>query len=167
MTGHDGTADRSRQPNAQGPRDYRKAFGRTLVADSQTEARALLAEQPDAIVIVRRGRPRAVVFMCPDSCGDIVVVNVDDGVGKAWRLREGEDGDVTLMPSVWRSTGCCAHFIIWKSRVWWCRFFDEPENTSSAGSADQDWPAEMDSELLSEWRRIRAERSRSREHHEP
>jgi hypothetical protein len=165
MTGPDETGERRPRPDAPDSRDYRRAFGPTLTAGSHTEARALLAEHPDHVVVLRRGRPRAVLFRCPDNCGDLVVVNVDPDAGRAWRLREGENGDVTLMPSVWRSTGCHAHFIVWRSRISWCRFVDDLEVDDAGGDeshADDQWVAEMDAELRDEWRRIRTEWSRRR-----
>ncbi len=30
------------------------------------------------------------------------------------------DGAATLLPSVWRTTGCKSHFIIYKGRLIWC-----------------------------------------------
>lgn len=151
---HDNTPSR--------PAVYRHAFGATVTVETQADARAVLAHKSDALVVVRRHRPRAVLFNCPDGCGDVLVINVDPTAGQAWRLREDESGRVTLMPSVWRSSGCFAHFILWQSRVWWCRFFDDEDDdaTRNGDSEDSLWPAEMDAELRDEWRRIRAERRR-------
>lgn len=163
MMGADEAGEHRLRPAIPDSRDYRRAFGPTLTAGSHTEARALLAEYPDHLVIVRRGCPRAVVFMCPDHCGVLVVVNVDPAAGRAWRLREWGEGEVTLLPSVWRSTGCQAHFIVWRSRISWCRFVNDGEVDDAGGDesrADEQWPAEMYAELREEWRRIRAEWSR-------
>lgn len=143
------------------PALYRLAFGSTLTVETQADARATLAGAPDAVVVVRRHRARAVLFKCPDGCGDVLVINVDASAGRAWRLREEENGSVTLMPSVWRSSGCCAHFILWRSRVWWCRYFDDDgseDEMRDRDSVEELWPAEMDAELRDEWRRIRAVR---------
>lgn len=132
-----------------------------MTVETQGDARAALAGRPDALVVVRRHWTRAVLFNCPDGCGDVLVINVDPSAGQAWRLREDEGGGITLMPSVWRSSGCYAHFILWRSRVWWCRYFDDDSRDDilrDRDSAEEPWPAEMDVELRDEWRRVRAER---------
>lgn len=74
---------------------------------------------PGDYVLVIRGLPRSIIMVCPDGCGENITVNLDPRTGKAWRKYEtGEQ--LTLYPSVWRDTGCRAHFIIWKSRIIWC-----------------------------------------------
>ncbi len=35
-----------------------------------------------------------------------------------------EGQTVSLYPSVWRHTGCKSHFIIWRSRIYWCDWDD-------------------------------------------
>lgn len=55
---------------------------------------------------------------CPDGCGSILTVNLDPRAGKAWRLYD--RGNKTLFPSVWRDSGCEAHFIVWRDRILWC-----------------------------------------------
>ena len=144
--------------------DLRRRFGQTLTARSQAEARALLTEHPDQIVVLRRDHARAVLFMCPDGCGDLLTVNVDPGAGRAWRLREGSEGNITLMPSIWRTSGCNAHFIVWRSQIWWCRIADWEVSHDDNGATigDAEWPVEMDAELREEWRCIRAEMLRQR-----
>jgi len=82
-----------------------------------------------------------------------LVVNLDARMGKAWRLRESSRG-LTLMPSVWRTSGCRSHFVLWNSTVWWCRL-DEDDETPSLPRAATD-------ELRAVWERIRDElRARS------
>ena len=118
---------------------------------SQQMAREAITESKSRIVIVERGRPRSVLFKCPCGCGETVVLNVDRQAGRAWRLRQDVSG-VTLMPSVWLAVGCRSHFVLWRSRVWWCRFDGE--------ESGDEWPAEMDEDLRAEWRRNRSERRR-------
>ena len=82
-----------------------------------------------------------------------MVINVDRGAGPAWRLQIRDDR-LTLMPSVWRTSGCRSHFVLWNSTVWWCgtdpQDGDPPE--------DERWPAELVRELRAEWKRIRSGR---------
>jgi Family of unknown function (DUF6527) len=165
MSEHEKEYSADLRPAAPDFRDLRREFGPTLTAGSQTEARALLMDHADQVVVVRRGQARAVLFMCPNGCGDLVTVNVDPGAGRAWRLREGSDGSITLLPSIWRSSGCYAHFVVWRSRIWWCRTAnddDTQDGDDSVGCGDAEWTAGMAAELREEWRRIRVELLRRR-----
>ena len=82
------------------------------------QADALLSG-PGSAVIVRRGVLRSLVLPCPDACQDILTVNLDTRAGPAWRLYL-RRAQVSLFPSIWRETGCCSHFIVWRSRIFWC-----------------------------------------------
>lgn len=73
---------------------------------------------PGDYVVVVRGTPRSIVMVCPDGCGENVTVNLDRRVGKAWRKYE-RNGKLTIYPSVWRDTGCRAHFIVWNDHILW------------------------------------------------
>lgn len=75
-------------------------------------------------VLVRRGVLRSIVMSCPDGCGEVITINLDGRAGKAWRYHE-RGGDVSLFPSVWRDTGCESHFILWRSRIYWCDWNEE------------------------------------------
>lgn len=79
---------------------------------------------PGEAVLVRRGVLRSMVMSCPDGCGDVLTINLDGRAGKAWRYYE-RGGDVSLFPSVWRDTGCKSHFILWRSRIYWCDWNEE------------------------------------------
>ncbi len=128
-----------------------EAFTEVVIAGSQDEARASTGSSRTRLAVVERGRPRSVVLQCPCGCGELLVLNVDRAAGSAWRLRRRE-GRITLMPSVWRTSGCRSHFILWENRVWLC---------SVAGDEDEPrWPEEMDAELRAEWSRIRTEMQR-------
>lgn len=94
----------------------------------QGEAISLL-EKPGDIVMVERGVPRLLVFSCPDGCGDIVPVNLDERADKAWRFYR-RDGRSTLYPSVWRDEGCQAHFVLWNDMIYWSGFSDGEEQSS-------------------------------------
>jgi hypothetical protein len=149
----------------------RTAFVEVVIATGQGAARSLLREREGRFAVVVRDTPRAALFDCPCGCGEVVVINTDPRTGPAWRIRIDPAG-ATLMPSVWRTTGCRSHFIIWRSRIWWCRFReqedvlsepDNPESCEVSGSrlaAPVLWPEEMDAELRDEWRRIRLQRRR-------
>ena len=132
-----------------GQRPRRTRFEDVLQVNAQSEARRIVALVPGTMAVIDRAGPRAVLFQCPCTCGDTLVINVDPGAGKAWRLRVDRSG-LSLMPSVWRTSGCRSHFILWRNQVWWCDWYDEEDEDEPS------WPVEMDGELKAEWRRIRA-----------
>jgi hypothetical protein len=82
--------------------------------------------EPGDAVLVRRGVLRSMVMSCPDGCGEVLTVNLDGRAGKAWRHYARGD-DVSLFPSVWRDSGCESHYILWRSRIYWCDWGDELE----------------------------------------
>lgn len=84
----------------------------------QSEAATLVKEPGDA-VLVNRGVPRSLVLRCPDGCGELLTVNLDPRSGPAWRLYVEDNHLLTLFPSVWRDTGCHAHFILWDNAIHW------------------------------------------------
>jgi len=82
---------------------------------SFSDARVLLQHAGDA-ALVERGHPRWLVLSCPCGCGDEVAVNIDNGAGKAWRVRS-PGTKLTVYPSVWRDDGCFSHFVIWRGAI--------------------------------------------------
>lgn len=86
------------------------------------DADAFLKTAGDA-VLVQRGRPRSLVIACPDGCGEVLAVNLDQRSGKAWRIY-GKGDALSLSPSVWRDGGCESHFIVWRGHILWCNRFE-------------------------------------------
>jgi Family of unknown function (DUF6527) len=86
----------------------------------QVESRAgvakILASPGDAILVSRAGHHRWLIFSCPCGCGTELPVNLDRRTGAAWRLYN-PGPKVTLYPSVWRESGCEAHFILSHGRL--------------------------------------------------
>jgi len=93
-------------------------------AERYSDAAEIIPEAGD-VAIVRRGTLRSLAIRCPDGCGEILSVNLDSRTGPAWKLFERE-GRLTLYPSVWRESGCEAHFIVWRDRLIWCDGDDSP-----------------------------------------
>jgi hypothetical protein len=126
-------------------------FRTVVVASSQSEARDIVNNDRTACCVVARSGPRAVVFQCPCGCGDVLVINTDEAAeGRVWLLRRTAE-TVSLAPSVWRTTGCRSHFIVWRNEIWWCSKDEEPEE----GNFED---LNMWRELLSEYRRTRHRR---------
>lgn len=78
-----------------------------------------LLKQSGDCVLVERGYPRNLLFKCPDSCGEVITINLDPASGPAWKYYE-RNGVRTLYPSVALITGCESHFILWRDQILWC-----------------------------------------------
>lgn len=98
-----------------------------LVFKAQVEQRHEvnpLLKTPGDAALVHRGVLRSLVMACPDGCGELLTINLDGRAGKAWRVY-GTPEELSLFPSVWRETGCKSHFILWRSKIYWCDWEDE------------------------------------------
>ena len=89
-------------------------------------------KKPGDYVLVYRGILRSVIMACPDACGEIITLNLDRRSGKAWRIY-GDPKRISIHPSVWRNSGCRAHFILWQGRILWClaEAYERPHIASS------------------------------------
>jgi len=79
-------------------------------------------------VLVVRGVPRSLVMSCPDGCGEIITLNLDDRGGRTWRLYK-KKGRITIYPSVWRDSGCKSHFIVRNNQIMWFGLFEDTNVT--------------------------------------
>lgn len=57
------------------------------------------------------------VLVCPCGCGAVIELSLHSEGRPRWRIRTHADGRVTVLPSVWRTTGCRAHFVVQRGRV--------------------------------------------------
>lgn len=64
---------------------------------------------------------------CPCGCGAFIQLSLVQDASPSWRIVPHGSGEVTLLPSVWRTVGCRSHFIIYRSRILWCRSDDPTE----------------------------------------
>lgn len=126
-------------------------FHEVVTVSGQAEARRLAREDTNRLVVIDRIGPRSVLFQCPCGCGDTLVINVDPKLKRPWRLRQNKRG-LSLVPSVWRTTGCLSHFILWENRVWWCGLRDWDSDDLPE---DDSWPEEMTNELRRSWKEYR------------
>ncbi|HEY5378569.1 MAG TPA: DUF6527 family protein [Pseudolabrys sp.] len=86
---------------------------------------AELVQKPADVALVSRGVIRSLAIRCPDGCGEVISVNLDERAGAAWRLFHRHE-KLSLYPSVWRESGCKAHFILWNDHLIWCDGYDSP-----------------------------------------
>ena len=84
---------------------------------SRGDAARLLPDTGDVVLVSRGGTKRWLVFRCPSGCGDELPINLDARSGPAWRLYN-PGRYASLHPSVWRESGCEAHFILSRGRLW-------------------------------------------------
>src|SRR5258708_25005948 len=135
----------------------RRRYDQVRIVNSQRVARQVVADA-STIALIDRSGLRSAVFQCPCTCADVLVINLDASFSSPWRVRLAH-GLLTLMPSIWRTSGCKSHFILWRNEVWWCGIGD----VNDQDGANELWPTEMDDELKLEWQRLRRQsRSQSR-----
>ena len=96
----------------------RKSYPSVDVVQSVHEAGEKLARR-DSLILVERGTPRSVWLRCPCGCGESLSINVDERIHPSWHLRRNARS-ITLLPSVWRESGCGAHFILWENEIFMC-----------------------------------------------
>jgi hypothetical protein len=99
------------------------------VISTRAEASGLLSAPGDA-VLIKRGRPRLFLLLCPCGCGEEFPINLDTRAGPAWRLYGQGRTSLSLFPSVWRESGCESHFIIWRNKILLFGQYDEDIDSS-------------------------------------
>lgn len=78
--------------------------------------------KPSTLYVAGEEHMWAAAMLCPCGCGDVIELNLLEQASPCWSVRQHRDGSVTLMPSVWRRKGCCSHFFVRNSRIYWCGF---------------------------------------------
>lgn len=63
----------------------------------------------------------AASMLCPCGCKEAIELNLLREVRPRWDVVEHANGTVSLIPSVWRSSGCRSHFILRDGLIHWCR----------------------------------------------
>jgi hypothetical protein len=67
------------------------------------------------------GEPWSVGMRCPCGCGGVIELLLASGTKPRWDLQIDIKNRPTLSPSVWRKTGCEAHFWVRHGRIKWCK----------------------------------------------
>lgn len=94
-------------------------FQRIAIVEDQGNARNAVAADQHELAIVVRGMLRAALFQCPCGCGEILSMNLDPRAGTAWRVYA-DESSISLLPSVWRTSGCRSHFFVVHNDIYWC-----------------------------------------------
>lgn len=62
----------------------------------------------------------AIAFLCPCGCKERLELALIPEVKPHWKLHMNHLNYPTLHPSVWRKTGCGAHFWVKEGEIVWC-----------------------------------------------
>lgn len=73
-------------------------------------------------------------LQCPCGCKAFIQLSLVPDASPSWRIERRRSGEFTLIPSVWRTVGCRSHFIIYCSRILWCRS-DVPTDEDEHGNS--------------------------------
>jgi hypothetical protein len=88
------------------------------IVEADTPPKALPAR--DLILAREDGDNWAVAMSCPCGCGDRLELFLVEEAKPHWKLRSSDGEPPTLHPSVWRQTGCKAHFWVREGKIVWC-----------------------------------------------
>ena len=64
-------------------------------------------------------------LLCPCGCGHLIQLSLLESDSPRWDLKVDRDGNATISPSVWRTLGCQAHFLVRGGRIIWCNHSSE------------------------------------------
>ena len=83
--------------------------------------------EPETVYLVGEDSlPWCAALLCPCGCGSTIQVSLVAGDRPSWRAIRHFSGSVTLLPSIWRSSGCRSHFFVRRGRIVW----SAPETSS-------------------------------------
>ena len=83
--------------------------------------------EPETVYLVGEDSlPWSAALLCPCGCGSTIQVSLVAGDRPSWRAIRHFSGSVTLLPSIWRSSGCRSHFFLRRGRIVW----SAPETSS-------------------------------------
>jgi hypothetical protein len=104
--------------------DGHNSFDHVAIVPDQAAARATVDSSPTTIALVARGVLRSALFKCPCGCDETLSINLDPASARAWRIHV-SGSEISLLPSVWRTSGCRSHFFLWRNQIWWCSDDDD------------------------------------------
>lgn len=92
---------------------WRTAFVESDVLPSVLPQRRLVVARED-------GELWSAGMNCPCGCGEIIELGLFPEAEQSWTLEMDGHRRPTLLPSVWRRTGCRSHFWMRRGRIYWC-----------------------------------------------
>jgi len=81
-----------------------------------------LPEKPQRGILyaLGEGTPWALALLCPCGCGALIQLSLLRDERPSWSMHLDRKGRATITPSVWRTAGCRAHFLVREGHVVWC-----------------------------------------------
>lgn len=93
---------------------YRKRIWTTDVEDLPETL------DPRALYLIGLPNPWSVALLCPCGCSETIHLSLLSGDSPSWTLRlEGRFKLPTISPSIWRTKGCRAHFVLRQGEIVW------------------------------------------------
>jgi len=71
--------------------------------------------------LIDQGYDWSVGLTCPCGCGDIIELLLLPSIEPHWTLAVDQLRRPTLLPSIWRTSGCRSHFWLRSGRIVWVR----------------------------------------------
>jgi hypothetical protein len=75
--------------------------------------------EPRVLYLVGDETPWQAAMLCPCGCDAPIQLSLIPNDRPGWSYRLDGEGRVSLHPSVWRTSGCRAHFVVARNRIYW------------------------------------------------
>lgn len=99
-------------------RSFRSGYALVYVESDELPQRLA----PKTITVARENQELWVAgLICPCGCKSRMELMLLDEAKPRWDLNVDKKGRPTLNPSVWRNTGCKAHFWLRSGQIIWCK----------------------------------------------
>lgn len=72
------------------------------------------------IVVIHNERRYWTIFRCPCGCEEVISLAMQPPHQPRWSLNVNKENRPTLLPSIWRNTGCMSHFWVRNGAIIWC-----------------------------------------------
>ncbi|MFA6486488.1 MAG: DUF6527 family protein [Candidatus Magasanikbacteria bacterium] len=75
-------------------------------------------------VIGEKNYSKRLILACPDSCGEIIMLNLMPEYSPSWKIRISKNKKISVYPSI-DNTNCGSHFWLKDNRVIWAKYIIE------------------------------------------
>lgn len=96
-----------------------------LIRDVRVDDEPDVIEPRSLYVVGESGYIWHFTMLCPCGCDARIQLNALDDAWPRWKLIDKPGRGPSLLPSVWRTTGCKSHFFVRDGRIAWCLADDE------------------------------------------
>jgi hypothetical protein len=93
-----------------------------------------VAEMPEVLnvntlYVIGASQPWSVALLCPCQCGEVIQLSLLAFDVPHWQLHLARAYRATLYPSIWRTAGCCSHFVLKNGSIHWYSCGVKPPST--------------------------------------